>query len=317
MTRNQDVDTDSAEVFNEEIEVPVSADPPPPASEIAIRMARIREDLVGRVGEQSKFVKEVGQLIRDAIDYVIDAPVLYRYSIFDLDPDEKTAIGKRIERLLRFRLKIRTRKKLDVFLGGEDVDIKTTMKDKWMFSKSNFDHICLLIKYDEAAAKYSLGLALVLEKYLGKGNRDTKKASKAEFREYISWVLRDEPYPENFVAHLPESHLSEILEGKSGAERVRRLLQTESVIGRAIPRHAVCSVANQLDPLRRTRQNGGARDELWRDGYLILSGRTPLDAAIAREISQVSLKKDELMSLRARDVTLKHRGEYKAAHRIA
>ncbi|WP_423379859.1 NaeI family type II restriction endonuclease [Burkholderia sp. LMG 32019] len=299
------------------IELPVAAPPPPQDSEIAERMEKIKWDLVRRVGDEKQFAARVGQLIREAVDYVIDAPTLFRYSVDELDPDEKTAIGKRIERLLRFQFKLPKGKKLDIQLGGEEVDIKTTMRNNWMFSKSSHGHVNLLIAYDEFAATYRLGLAYVLEHQLGAHNRDQKQSLAAEHRENIYWILKDEPYPSNFLAQLPESVLSQIISLKTGMKRVVQLLRIAH--GKPIPRHVICSVANQKDPLRRTRSNGGARDILWKEGILVLSGTYECDRAVATNVASITLADDETMTLFRTDPRLNQQtlASYQTAHNLS
>jgi hypothetical protein len=298
------------------IELPVAAPPPPQDSEIAERMEKIKWDLVLRVGDEKQFAKRVGQLIREAVDYVVDAPTLFRYSVDELDPDEKTAIGKRIERLLRFRFKLPKGKKLDIQLGGEEVDIKTTMRNNWMFSKSSHGHINLLIAYDESQATYKLGLAYVLEHQLGAHNRDQKQSLSAEHRENIYWIFKDEPYPPNFLARLPYEVLARIVAPRTGMKRVLQLLR--SATGNPIPRHVICSVANQKDPLRRTRSNGGARDVLWQEGIMVLSGTYECDRNIAAEVTSTALRDDETLTLSTADPRV--RGglleSYKVAHQL-
>lgn len=300
----------------DEIALPISAPPPPRSSELAARMEKIEWDLVRRVGEKRDFSKSVGKIIRSAVDYVIDAPTLYRYDVKELDPDEKTAIGKRIERLLRFEFGLPKGRKLDVQLADEDVDIKTTMGKNWMFSRSSHGHMNLLLAYDESKATYKLGLAYVLEDHLGASNRDQKKSMTAEHRENIHWILKEEKYPPNFLAHLPKPALEKIISGKTGAKRVQELLR---LVNRTpIPRHVICSVANQKDPLKRIRSNGGARDILWSEGILVLSGAYADDKKISEHTLNVLLADDETLTLSSDNdhVTSELVELYRATHKL-
>ena len=286
---------DLASLVNEEIPLALPADAPEPGSTLEERMKAIESDLLNRAGGLDSFRTKAGQIVREAVDYVIDAPTLARYSIDELEPDEKTAIGKRIERLLRVRFEIERGHKLDVFLGGEDVDIKTTMTNKWMFSKSSWQRVNLLIAYNEDKALFSAGLVYVLESQLGAQNRDSKRTIKAEFYEQIRWIVRDARYPANFLARLERGLLDKIRTKRSGQQRVNALL--ESVPGMVIPRHAIISVGNQHDSMRRLRKNGGARSPLWKKGLLVLSGTYNADKSIAAAVCGVSLEPDQFMSL--------------------
>jgi len=285
--------------------------------EIEARKEKIKWDLIRRVGSEEEFGKRVGEIIRAAVDYVVDAPTLSRYSIYELEPDEKTAIGKRIERLLRFEFNLPKGEKLDIKLAGEEVDIKTTMGKNWMFSKSSHGHMNLLIAYDEKRAVFQLGIAYVLASHLGAHNRDEKQSLKAAHRETIYWILNNHPYPPNFFDNLPEHLFKIIVTEKTGMKRVMQLLRLAP--GKPIPRHVICSVANQKDPLRRIRSNGGARDILWGEGMLVLSGAYECDRKIAEpEIGRV-LKDDEILTLRMQDLNLptKLLDGYKAWHQLS
>lgn len=298
-----------------ETQVDLPIDAPAPDGDIAARMQKIQWDLIGKVGDSEHFAKQLGQLIRASIDYVIDAPTLQRYSIFDIDPDEKTAIGKRIERLMKFEFGLPKGKKLDVVLGGEDVDIKTTMGKNWMFSKSSHEHINLLIAYDERKATFQLGLAYVKEEDLGAANRDQKKSLR--HKESIFWIFKDLPYPANFLAQLPEETFKKIIAPKTGMKRVVELLRQVHCC--AIPRHVICSVANQKDPMRRIRSNGGARDILWEEGILVLSGAYECDRNVAQTALQIVLEDDEMMTLPLTDprLTPELAESYRVAHELS
>ena len=300
-----------------EIPLPVLESPPPEDARIAERMQRVKEDLFRHMNGEEHFAKRTGDIIRAAVDYVIDAPTLYRYSVSELEPDEKTAVGKRIERLIRFHFNIPRGKKLDLTLAGEDVDIKTTMGRNWMFSKSSHDRINLLIAYDEEKARFRVGLAYVEEHQLNAENRDSKRSLSSEHRANISWIVENEPYAPNFLAHLPQKLLKEFKEMAGGSNRVLHLLR--EVKGRAIPRHVICSVANQKDPLRRVRSNGGARDVLWGDALMVLSGAYMCDRAIVSQALDIKLQPDEMLTLENSDPRLNSEmiGLYRKAHRLS
>lgn len=301
-----------------EIPLEIAGSPPPDDASIAARMALVKQDLFRHAGGEGSFAAKLGDILRAAVDYVIDAPTLSRYSVDELEPDEKTAAGKRIERLIRFHFKIQRGKKLDITLAGEDVDIKTTMGKNWMFSKSSHDRINLLIAYDEEAATFSVGLAFVREDQLNPiPNRDKKSTLSRRHKANISWILKDQPYKPNLLAHLPEAKLKKITSQKTGLSRVFELFRI--VQGSAIPRHVICSVANQKDPMRRVRSNGGARDVLWAEQILVLSGTYKCDSEIANRALRISLQKDEMLALPCNDsrLTAAMVNSYCAAHNLA
>lgn len=299
-----------------EIPLPIPDEGTSLSPEIAKRMACIEADLMKRAGGVAHFAAKTGKIIREAVDYVIDAPTLARFRVEDLEPDEKTAAGKRIERLLRHTFKIDRGKKLDVLLGGEDVDIKTTMNRNWMFSKSSWGHVNLLIAYSEKKSTFSVGLAYVLEEHLGAKNRDTKRSMKSQYREEICWIVRDSPYPPNFLAGLEDTELDRIASHRYGTSRVDALL--EAVQERAIPRHAISSVANQRDPLKRIRSNGGSRTKLWPKKILVLSGTFKDDRDLAHKALGVILARDEVLTISAESPLLatSQVRQYAATHKL-
>jgi hypothetical protein len=293
---------DLASIINEEIPLTLPSDTPKPGSVLERRMEAIESDLLTQAGGLDSFRTQAGQIIREAVDYVIDAPTLARYSIEELEPDEKTSIGKRIERLFRVKFNIARGSKLDISLGGEEVDIKTTMTNKWMFSKSSWESVNLLIAYNEEKAIFRVGLVYVIDEQLGAKNRDGKRTIRAEFHEEIRWIVLDSPYPENFLAKLDRKLLDKIRTRRSGQQRVNFLL--ENIPGTIIPRHAITSVANQKDPLRRLRKNGGARSPFWKKGLLVLSGKFMADKRVAEAVCGVRLEPDQFMSLRKDDPSM-------------
>lgn len=298
---------------NSQFDLPLDAEPPD--EEVTHRMQKVQWDLISKVGNMEAFLKQLGQLIRSAIDYVIDAPTLQRYAISEIDPDEKTAIGKRIERLMKYEFDLVTGNRLDVVLGGEDVDIKTTMGKNWMFSKSSHNHLNLLIAYDETKAVFQLGLAYVKVEQLGAHNRDRKQSLKD--KESIYWIIRDQPYPPNFMARLPKEIFQKIISQKTGMKRVVELLRRVNCV--AIPRHVICSVANQKDPMRRIRSNGGARDLLWDEGIIVLSGAYECDRHVSRSAIGVELLDDEMMTIPVTDARISSelKDAYSHAHQLS
>lgn len=287
-----------------------------------------------RALKKRKFEDVVGDLIRQAVDYVIDAPTMRRYALSSLEPDEKTTIGKRIERLLRLELKLTTGSKLDICLDDEEIDIKTscTKSRSWMFSRRNVNHFNLLIAYDEDLATYDLGLVFVTDDILGADNRDKKRGIKGDkgagpvkglkgdaerVRGSIEWLVKGQSYEPNFLAHLDPLVLDVIVKKKSGAARVRELLR--QVINTPIPRHSIESVANQKDAKRRDRGGaGGSRDPLWREGLMCMSGAFKADNDIVEAVTGTRLDNDRTIVLRVSDKRLTDDQifTYRKAHKL-
>jgi hypothetical protein len=303
------------------------------SSAIKQRQDKIAANLKAKL-KRGKFEDVVGKLIRQAVDYVIDAPTMRRYALSDLESDEKTTIGKRIERLLRLTFDLKPGSRLDINLGGEEIDIKTscTKSRSWMFSRRNVNHFNLLIAYNEDVATYDLGLVFVTDDILGADNRDKKRGIKgdkgaglvkglkgdaAKVKGSIEWMVKGHSYEPNFLAHLDPSVLKTIVEKNSGAARVRELLR--QVINTPIPRHSIEAVANQKDAKRRDRGgDGGSRAPLWREGLMYLSGAFTGDNDIVEAITGTRLDSGQTIVFRVKDdrVTDELQFRYRDAHRL-
>lgn len=170
---------------------------------------------------------------------------------------------------------------LDYNIAGQDVDAKWSQDDgRWMLPPEVFGKLALVATGSDQRSEFSIGLIRVHPEFLttrSKGNRDQKSWLSAFGRQHVRWLWRHAPIPENVLLRLPQSSINRILDSRSGAERVARLfIEAE---GLRIHRSTVATVARQLDHQKRARGNGGARDLLRPDGYLIMSGAYHSDVA--------------------------------------
>ena len=211
------------------------------------------------------------EMLRDEIDKLIDTANTDRQSYNGLEKVEKTYIGTRVE--------IRLRKfwgfpkgLLDLRIGHQDVDIKHTMQSGWMIPTEAIGHPCVLTAADEDTARCYLGLLNVRPSYLTLSrNKDDKAQVAATAWKNIRWLIYEMPYPPNFWKTISLSDVAYIFEGDSGMEKVRRLFRR--VLDRPIPRKVIIDAAQQLDPIKGVRKNGGARDQMKKENILILSGK--------------------------------------------
>ncbi|MFM9865607.1 MAG: NaeI family type II restriction endonuclease [Micropepsaceae bacterium] len=233
-------------------------------------LSQIETDILKSSNGADELRKFFCGMLRDEIDKLIDTPNTDRRSYTDLEKVEKTYIGTRVE--------IRLRKfwgfpkgRLDLKVGHMDVDIKHTMDRGWMIPREAIGMPCILSSANETGARCAMGLIVAKSEYLTKGlNQDQKAQIAAAAWPNISWLIWDEPYPPNFWSALSLQTVGKIFEGKSGTERVGRLFR--EVQDTPIPRKVVIDVAQQLDPIKRLRHNGGARDALMAEGIVLLSG---------------------------------------------
>lgn len=68
-----------------------------------------------------------GNLLRAALDEVIDMPRTGRFSLDQLEKTEKTYIGTKVEIIFRDIFKLQKGNKLDLLIDGLEVDVKNTI----------------------------------------------------------------------------------------------------------------------------------------------------------------------------------------------
>lgn len=233
-------------------------------------LSQIEADIIRCSGGAGRLREFFAEMLRDEIDRLIDTPNTDRRSYADLEKVEKTYVGTRVE--------IRLRKfwgfpkgRLDLRIGHADVDVKHTMESGWMIPREAVGMPCVLSAADEDRGLCFLGLAVAKPAYLTSGaNQDGKVSIASAAWRNIRWLIREAAYPPNFWQTLPLETVGHIFEGKSGTDRLVRLFV--SVQGRVIPRSVIAGAAQQLDPMKRIRANGGARDLLRGQGLLLLTG---------------------------------------------
>ncbi|SKA97670.1 Restriction endonuclease NaeI [Agreia bicolorata] len=163
---------------------------------------------------------------------------------------------------------------LDYTIAGHDVDAKWSQDDgRWMLPPEVFGKIALVATGSDPRSEFSIGLIRVRPEYLttgSEGNRDKKSWLSPFGRQQVRWLWRHAPIPVNVLLQLPQSGIEYILNSRSGSARVARLFRAAE--GQLVHRSAVATVARQLDHQKRARGNGGARDILRPEGYLIMSG---------------------------------------------
>lgn len=235
-------------------------------------LSGIAATLTSIVGGHSKIREAIPPLLREIIDDVVQTRRTGRRSYDELEKTEKTYIGTRVEIVLRGLFKL-PKGRLDTVINGYDVDIKHTMAGNWMIPTEAIGAICLLVAADEKRGLCYLGLIVARPENLTVGdNRDSKVSVSAAGFAHILWLLKEEPYPQNFWKSVSPEKIDKIFGGSTGNDRVVALF-TE-LQGMPIPRDIVEAVAQQKDFTRRIRADGdrGTRNRLAKQGILLLSG---------------------------------------------
>jgi len=246
-------------------------------------------------GGQTRLSQTVPQLIRKAIDEVIDAPRTNRFTLSETEKTEKTYLGTKVEILLRAHLGLPKGRILDLSIAGVETDIKNTMGGNWTIPMEAFGHPCLLLKENEKTATCSMGFVIARDKYLNPGqNRDAKRSFSVAGLQNVWWILKDHPYPPNFWETIPLRQRLAIMRAGGGSLRVAAMFR--AIQKRPISRLHVQAIAQQDDYMKRIRRNGGARDILAPEGVAILWGQA--DRHLIKSLGLGPVGRDEFISYR-------------------
>lgn len=246
-------------------------------------LAKLEADLLAAVGGQELFEEKLRSFFRSAIDEVIDTARTGRFFLKQLEKTEKTYLGTKFENLLRDWLQVPRGVILDLLIGGQEVDVKSTTggKSDWMIPREAIDQLCVLLRVNEELSKCAVGLARARSGYLRAGtNQDKKTSFSAAGTANIWWLVSDFDYTPNFWSLIDTDLRNHIMGAGKGTKRLAALF--ESCIGMPISRVQVAAVAAQDDYMKRLRKNGGARDILAPKGIAILYSET--DRALMHEL---------------------------------
>lgn len=215
-----------------------------------------------------------GQTFRDTYDQLYDGGRTGRYSWNQLYKTEKTHFGTLIEINLRRSLDgfISDGRVLDFEILGREVDCKFSQKMfAWMIPNESVGHHAMVCHANDELGVWSLGFVETTQDILSHGaNRDQKRHIRADSRSSVAWAWRDAPLIPNILLQLPAEVRNHILSSTSGQKRIDELLR--NVLEVRIPRGTVETVAQQKDPMKRVRGNGGARTNLQPEGIIVLGG---------------------------------------------
>lgn len=234
-------------------------------------LSRLETDLLDAVKGQELFDEKLRSFFRSAIDEVIDTARTGRFFLSDLEKTEKTYLGTKFEILLRDWLQVPKGVVLDLLIGGQEVDVKSTTggKSGWMIPLEAIGHLCILLRVNEERSICAVGLARARPEYLRAGeNRDRKTSFSAQGTRNIWWVVQDFAYTPNFWAMIDPDLRNRIMSPRGGTERLTTLF--ENCLETPVSRVLIASIAAQDDYMKRIRRNGGARDNLAPKGIAVL-----------------------------------------------
>jgi hypothetical protein len=236
-------------------------------------LTRIEAAIYAATGGREKFAEVIPAMLRQAIDEVIDTARSKRFTLAELEKTEKTYLGTKVEILLRNELDVGRGAHMDLIIDGVEVDVKNTVGSTWTIPNEAIGHVCILINTNEHKSICSFGLIVIRPEILNLGrNRDGKTTIKKADLINVHWLLQNAPYPSNFWLKLDPEVRRSIVTPRGGTDRLAMLFRLCQRI--PISRKTVVALAQQDDPMKRLRKNGGARDPLGAEGIIILSGKT-------------------------------------------
>ena len=216
--------------------------------------------------------ERIAAALRRTFDQLYDGGRTGRYKWSQLYKTEKTHFGTLIEINLQREFDFEDGNKLDYRIAGHEVDAKYSQKMwAWMLPPEAVGELCLVLSASDEQSRFSMGVFRAAPDLLNLGNnRDAKKTLSIAGRESVIWLHRDHPMQPNVLLQLPEEDVTSIFAPQTGQRRVNELFRRAT--RRLVSRAAVETVAQQLDPMKRVRANGGARQILAPEGIAILGG---------------------------------------------
>jgi hypothetical protein len=216
-------------------------------------------------------------VIRKAVDNVLQGDRTRRYSISQLTPEEKKHIGTQVEKGLKQEFfQDRTGQVSDTTIAGIEVDIKNTIGDNWMIPPEAVGRLCILTQIREKSASFSVGLIRAREEQLGKENQDRKKSFSKQARETIRWIVKNAVLPVSAFLISEPSIRDRVFEKGSGQARVTELFrQIQKVPVQRSDIEAVAATEDrQVDVRARVRD---AQTKLRQEGLRVLRGWNPAE----------------------------------------
>jgi hypothetical protein len=264
-------------------------------------LSMLRDEIAGKAGGLQSLEAKFPELVRDAVDFVLDPVRTARTRVTELDNVEKTFIGLKLEHFVRDMLDV-PKGLRDLEIAGMDVDIKNTVGENWSIPLETYrsSEPCLLMAVDDEEFRCWLGIIIAKPEYLhgGRGNRDTKKGvSRAGF-DNILWLVKEAPFPSSRFSGLDMDRFRELRKVPSGNERVAQFWREN--LGRVVHRDVMEALLfNQSDFMKRLRANGGAPDILMPEGIAVLIGTYLKSRGLAAELGFL-LKSDEVVGIAPR-----------------
>jgi hypothetical protein len=260
-------------------------------------LSRIAGAIFERAGGAAVLRGSFPELMRDAIDFVLDAVRTGRTELQELDNVEKTFIGLKVEHFVRDFLDV-PKGLRDLIIDGLDVDIKNTTADTWMIPPETYrtEDPCLVIASEASTQRCWLGLIIARDAYLTKPNRDQKRGVASGAFQNILWLVEAAPMPVSHWHGIDMASFRELRKVRGGSKRAAAFFS--SYLRKPIHRSVVQALLfDQDDYMKRLRGNQGARDILRTRGIALLSGF--YDKGLLSELGVAGVASHEMIAVQA------------------
>ncbi|MGW1979283.1 NaeI family type II restriction endonuclease [Streptomyces sp. NPDC001889] len=262
------------------------------------------DEVLAWFSAQPDLEERFGSVLRQSIDEVLDGQRTGRFDLNELAKTEKTYLGTKVEIVARAAFGLGTGQHMDYLIAGHEVDAKFTMLKNWTIPGEADEHICLLIKADDEASTFQVGLIRIQDGLMNSGrNRDGKRTLSRVGRSAIRWIIPAGRLPANILMSLSQADRLAIFNppgssrrGNGGQQRVNELFRRASE--RRVDRNTVLTVASQDDGPKRVRDS---RKHLSGEGILIL-GHQNQHPHIARSLGVPIPDKGSWVSVRVTDL---------------
>lgn len=264
-------------------------------------LSKVRDAICKEVGGIDRLCERLPEIIKNAVDFVLDPISTLRTEMSELDKVEKTFIGLKIEHYLRDLIGCEKGLKRDTKIADIDVDIKNTIGSTWMIPHDyHEEEPCILIATAKFDGRCWLGLVLARSAYLNSGNQDKKRSISEEGKRNIMWLVRDAPYPPSRWHGIDMERFKTLRNDRSlrGNRRVAQFFRENLKL--IVHRSILEALTDQKDPMRRARAdkaNVGTREMLDKEGIVLLCGTWPNARQIAIAAGIRALDADEWVAL--------------------
>jgi hypothetical protein len=226
-------------------------------------------------GTPDALVDCLAKVLRLSLDRSYAGAATGRFHLAQLSKTEKAHTGSLFEIALQQELDLPDGHDTDYQVLQYDVDAKYTHtaggSPSWMIGPEIEGNVALLATADDYAARWSAWLVWVTpDRRRGGANRDAKASLNLEGRTARVTIAENAQLPFNGLVQRPGDTVEIMsLQGRGhGQRRINELCRRFD--GVLLSRVTIETVAQQLDPAKRMRENGGARTVLAGEGIMVI-----------------------------------------------